>query len=182
MAMDDKNANLDTQQMTNPTDLLREDHRRVKDLFQAFEEAGDAETKESIVRNALTELKIHTMIEEEIFYPAMRQETDAADLMDEAAEEHHVAKLLIEELEGMGAEDEHFDAKFKVLAESVKHHIEEEESEMFPKAEAADLTDVGEELAERRSELKEEMEQKSSRKTGRSKRSGSARSRKSKKS
>lgn len=162
--------------------LLTADHRKVEELFEKFEKAKSDSVKGETAHQICTELKIHTMIEEEIFYPAMRQETDAADLMDEAAEEHHVAKLLIEELEGMGAEDEHFDAKFKVLAESVKHHIEEEESEMFPKAEAADLTDVGEELAERRSELKEEMEQKSSRKTGRSKRSGSARSRKSKKS
>jgi hemerythrin-like domain-containing protein len=120
-------------------EMLREDHQRVKDLFEQFEEARDSATKRRIVGEALRELEIHAALEESIIYPAIRDEIDEEDLMDEALEEHHLAKMLIRELKRMKPSDERFDAKVSVLGESVKHHIEEEENEMLPKAEEADL-------------------------------------------
>ena len=115
--------------------LLREDHHHVKDLFKQFEDAEDGRQKGRIVGEALTALEIHAEIEEEIFYPAVRKEADAdTGEMDEAEEEHHVVKLLIGELRKMKPGAPRYDAKFTVLAENVKHHIDEEESEMLPKA------------------------------------------------
>jgi hemerythrin-like domain-containing protein len=115
--------------------LLREDHKHVKELFKQFEDADDSRTKGRIVGEALTALEVHAEIEEKIFYPAVRKEADPDDgQMDEAEEEHHVAKLLIAELRKMKPTAERYDAKFTVLSENVKHHIDEEESEMLPKA------------------------------------------------
>src|SRR5918995_379587 len=116
--------------------LLKEDHDRVKELFDRFEAAKTRSAKVKIVRAALTELKVHAAIEEEIFYPAVRKPV-GKEIMNEADEEHHVAKLLIAELDGMDGSESHFDAKFQVLAENVRHHIKEEENEMLPKARGA---------------------------------------------
>jgi hemerythrin-like domain-containing protein len=103
-------------------------------------------------------LKVHTALEEEVFYPAAREEIDEEEKIDEALEEHHVAKLLIAELSKMKPSDERFDAKFKVLAESVKHHIEEEESEMLPEVEGELDTDrLGEKMAQRKQALEVRM-------------------------
>jgi Hemerythrin HHE cation binding domain len=113
--------------------LLKEDHDRVKGLFDQFEAAKGRPAKVKIVRQALTELKVHAAIEEEIFYPAVRKPV-GKEIMNEADEEHHVAKLLIAELDAMDGSESHFDAKFHVLAENVRHHIKEEEDEMLPKA------------------------------------------------
>jgi hypothetical protein len=118
--------------------LLKEDHRRVKDLFDRFEEAKGRAAKVELVRQALTELKVHAAIEEELFYAAVRK-TVGKEVMNEADEEHHVAKLLVAELERMDGTESHFDAKFRVLAENVRHHIGEEEDEMLPKAQKARL-------------------------------------------
>ncbi len=121
--------------MPDALQLLRDDHKRVKDLFKQFEDADDRRSKGAIVDQALTELEIHAEVEEEIFYPAVRREADPEDgMMDEADEEHHVVKILIAELRKMTPTASHYDAKFTVLAENVKHHIDEEESEMLPKA------------------------------------------------
>jgi hemerythrin superfamily protein len=141
--------------MPEAVEMLREDHQKVKDLFKEFEKAEENEEKGQIVRAALTALEIHATLEEEIFYPAVREQIDDDDQMDEALEEHHVVKLLIGELQEMKPGDDHFDAKFKVLAESVKHHIEEEESEILPKAQDTDLDQerLGEEMTERKEEL-----------------------------
>jgi hypothetical protein len=116
--------------------LLKDDHDRVKALFDDFEAAKSRPAKLKIVRAALTELKVHAAIEEELFYPAVRKPI-GKEIMNEADEEHHVAKLLIAELDGMDGSESHFDAKFTVLAENVRHHIKEEEDEMLPKAKAA---------------------------------------------
>ena len=121
------------------TDMLREDHKKVKGLFEEFEQADDAKAKQRIVETALAELEVHAKLEEELIYPAIRQEIDDDDLMDEALEEHHVVHGLIGELKKMKPSDERYDAKFTVLAENVRHHIKEEESEMFPKAEDCDI-------------------------------------------
>lgn len=134
--------------------LLKEDHRKVKNLFDQFEEASDKE-KEQICEEVIKELKIHSAIEEEIFYPAMRQSAKDEELMDEAEEEHRVAKTLIEDLEKAKSSAEHFEAKFMVLAESVRHHIKEEEKEMFKEAKKADvdLEELGEKMMARKEEL-----------------------------
>src|SRR6476619_781710 len=113
--------------------LLKEDHEREKELFDRFEEARTRPAKLKIVRAALVELKVHAAIEEELFYPAVRKPV-GKDIMNEADEEHHVAKFLIAELDVMDGSESHFDAKFTVLAENVRHHIKEEEGEMLPKA------------------------------------------------
>jgi len=122
---------------TNPAvALLKEDHDRVKDLFDRFEKAKGRAAKVRLVRGALAELKIHAALEEELFYPAVRKVV-GKEVMNEADEEHHVAKLLIAELDRMDGSESHFDAKFLVLAENVRHHIREEENEMLPKAKGA---------------------------------------------
>jgi hemerythrin-like domain-containing protein len=121
--------------MADALQMLRDDHKRLKDLFKQFEDADDPRSKGSIVDRALSELEMHAELEKEIFYPAVRKEADPDDgQMDEAEEEHHVAKLLIAELRKMKPGAARYDAKFTVLAENVKHHIDEEESEMLPKA------------------------------------------------
>src|SRR3954452_5146332 len=104
--------------------LLKADHDRVKELFDRFEVARTRPAKLKIVRAALVELKVHAAIEEELFYPAVRKPV-GKEIMNEADEEHHVAKLLIAELDAMDGSESHFDAKFRVLAENVRHHIEE---------------------------------------------------------
>lgn len=121
------------------TDMLRKDHKKVKGLFEEFEKAGNATAKQRIVETVLTELEVHSKLEEELIYPAIRAEIDDDDLMDEALEEHHVVHGLLVELKKMKPNDERYDAKFTVLAENVRHHIKEEESEMFPKAEDCEL-------------------------------------------
>lgn len=143
--------------MPNAIELLREDHQKVKDLFQHFEGMESGHKKE-IVTTTLHELAIHTTVEEEIFYPAARkalEETgEETDLIDEAWEEHHVVKLLGAELKKMRPSDERYDAKFTVLAESVKHHIEEEEGELFPKLEGhLDDENLGEKMIARKEKL-----------------------------
>jgi hypothetical protein len=125
---------------TNAIAMLKEDHEKVKDLFERFEEINGSATKAKIVSEALMALKVHATIEEELFYPAVRQNVeDEEGIMDEADEEHHVAKVLIAELENMKGDEEHWDAKFKVLAESVRHHIKEEEGKMFKQAKKTDI-------------------------------------------
>ncbi|HUR53288.1 MAG TPA: hemerythrin domain-containing protein [Gemmataceae bacterium] len=120
---------------TNPAaKLLKEDHDKVKALFDEFGAAKSRPAKVRIVRRALAELKVHAALEEEIFYPAVRAKV-GKEVMNEADEEHHVAKLLVAELDRMDGSESHFDAKFRVLAENVRHHIKEEEDEMLPKAE-----------------------------------------------
>ena len=121
------------------TDMLREDHKKVKGLFEEFEQAEDTKAKQKIVETALTELEVHSKLEEELIYPAIREEIDNDGLMDEALEEHHVVHGLLEELKKMKPNDERYDAKFTVLAENVRHHIKEEESEMLPQAEDCEI-------------------------------------------
>src|SRR5436305_11705775 len=113
--------------------ILMKDHDTVKELFDRFEKSESAAEKEKIIARAIEELKIHAVIEEEIFYPAVRKHV-GADIMNEADEEHHVARVLIAELDREGEGNDHRLAKFQVLTESVRHHIKEEEGEMLPKA------------------------------------------------
>jgi hemerythrin superfamily protein len=136
--------------------ILKTDHDTVKDLFEQFEKADAPASKRKITRQAVTELKVHAAIEEEIFYPAVRQQMDDKDLMNEADEEHHVAHVLIAELDGMDGTEDHYNAKFTVLAENVRHHIKEEEGEMFPKARSLDIDflELGRQILNRKLQLK----------------------------
>jgi hemerythrin superfamily protein len=139
------------------THLLMEDHREVEALFEKFEKASGDGRKERIAKQICTELKVHAMIEEEIFYPALRGKISDDDL-DEAYVEHDGAKLLINEIEAGGADDEFYDAKVKVLQEQIEHHVEEEEKSrgnLFQQARAAgvDLEALGEQMAARKAEL-----------------------------
>lgn len=143
--------------------MLIEDHDKVKALFDEFEKMkkkqdDDEEAKQLIVESACAELTIHAQLEEELFYPAAREAVDDEDLLDEAEVEHATAKQLISELTEMKPGDELYDAKFTVLSEYVKHHVEEEEKELFPKVKKAklDLKSLGEEMQERKQELREE--------------------------
>lgn len=144
--------------------MLAEDHKKVKKMFDQFEkmkeeEDPDLEAKQLLVETCCAELTVHAQLEEELFYPALRDAIDDTDLLDEAEVEHASAKQLITELAAMRPGDELYDAKFTVLGEYVKHHIEEEEKEIFPKAKKAklDLDAMGEEARERKQEMREEL-------------------------
>ena len=141
--------------------LLTADHNRVRGLFtrfQAAEEEKDTETMMDLAAKIIVELEVHTTIEEEIFYPEIKSANEEIkDVVDEGVEEHHVAKTLIEEVKGLTPDDDAWAAKMKVLIESVEHHAEEEEKEMFPEVrkalDKAKLEDMGMRLEARKAEL-----------------------------
>jgi hemerythrin superfamily protein len=139
---------------TNAISMLKKDHDTVKELFEQFEDSKDPTEKQKIISEAIHELKIHATIEEEIFYPAIRNEVED-DILNEAEVEHHVARMLIAELDESKTSEEYRNARFTVLAEAVRHHIKEEEGQMFPqiKARNIDLESVGEEMMQRKEEL-----------------------------
>jgi hemerythrin-like domain-containing protein len=146
--------------MPDAVEMLKHDHAPVKDLFRQYEAAGDRayQKKQRIAEEVFTELEVHTTLEEELFYPAMKRKTDqnGKDLVAEAMEEHHVVTTLMEELKGLDPKDERYDAKFKVLMDNVEHHIEEEEGEMFPEAEEVlgdRLERLGTQMQERKQQL-----------------------------
>jgi hemerythrin superfamily protein len=147
-------------------DLLDTDHKNVQKMFKEYEElAGSrarsaSQKKMDLARQICMELTVHTQIEEEIFYPAVRGAVKDTDMLDEATVEHQSAKELIAQLQEASEADDMFDAKVKVLGEYVNHHIKEERSEMFPKARAArklDLVAMRDELQLRKEELMSEM-------------------------
>jgi hemerythrin superfamily protein len=142
--------------------MLMADHKKVKKLFSDFDklkEEGSDEDKAAIVDEICNELKIHTELEEEIFYPAVRKAIDDSDLMDEALVEHAGAKDLIAQLEDASPEDELYDAKVTVLGEQIQHHVKEEEGDMFPKAKKAkvDTEALGATMLKRKAALMETM-------------------------
>jgi hemerythrin superfamily protein len=144
----------------NPTaiDLLKEDHDKVKKAFKEFEkmDRSDTATCQELIRTVCEDLRVHTMLEDEIFYPAVREAIEDEDIMNEAAVEHETAKMLIDQLENMGADDPNYVATFTVLGEYVMHHVKEEEGEMFPQAKKAkdlDLEALGEQMRARKEEL-----------------------------
>lgn len=122
--------------------MLKADHRKVEDIFEQFEKATGKDRKQKLAEQACLELKVHTVIEEEIFYPACRgADVEDADL-DEAYVEHDAAKTLIAEIEAGGPDEAFYDAKVKVLSEMIEHHVEEEEKRsegLFSQARAAGL-------------------------------------------
>jgi len=137
--------------------LLKADHRQVEEWFEQFEKARSAERKQMLANNICQALRVHTQIEEEIFYPAFYEATEDKDLHHEAIVEHDGAKKLIAEIEQSSPSDDYFDAKLSVLSEMIKHHVKEEEKRggMFTEARGStlDLVDLGEQLAARKHEL-----------------------------
>lgn len=135
--------------------LLREDHRRVKELFRQFSEAEDGATRKAISDEAIAELMIHAQLEEEIFYPAMQRE-GLTEIVTHAEAEHMAAETIMEELIGIDARGTQLQARFQVLAELVIEHITEEESQLFPRAAelgSERLDNLGDKLQEMRQQL-----------------------------
>lgn len=116
-----------TARFTDAIALLKADHRTVEDLFEQFEKTRSSSKKQKLAHQICTELKIHTMIEEEIFYPAFKGKIED-DMLDEAYVEHDGAKVLINDIEAGSPEDHFYDAKVHVLSEEIKHHVKEEEA------------------------------------------------------
>ena len=137
----------------NGITLLKEDHRRIKRLFKQYEQAGPKayRTRERLVREMTRELSVHAQIEETVFYPQVRTRiaTTEDDVL-ESLEEHHIVKWTLDELEKLPPSHERYDAKVTVLMENVRHHMAEEEKDLFPKVQRAlsrrELDDLGEEM------------------------------------
>jgi hemerythrin superfamily protein len=145
-------------------ELLKQDHREVEGLFKEFEQLeDDQDAAEQVIETACAELKLHDRIETEIFYPAVREaaeKEEIEDLLDEAEVEHDTLRELIRKLESMDPTDDKRQAHFTVLMEYVKHHVKEEEKEMFPqvkKLKELDLQALGAEMKERKTALMAEM-------------------------
>ena len=138
--------------------LLMDDHKKVKKLFKDYERLAkkeDIDGKVEVAMQICEELTVHATVEEEIFYPAARAAIKDDDLLNEAEVEHATAKDLIAQIEQMFGDDPMYDAKVKVLSEYIDHHVEEEETEMFPKARKTkmDLEGLAVEIMERKEEL-----------------------------
>jgi hemerythrin superfamily protein len=141
------------------TDLLKQQHREVMDLFEEIEEADDAESRKRLMKEIVDHVKVHSKIEEEIFYPAVRGlgTQKAQEMIGEALEEHHVVDLVIADLPSVDPEDERFEAKMTVFHELIEHHAKEEEKEMFKSAQRlgkGELEALGEQMEARAEELK----------------------------
>ena len=145
------------QDFTDAIAMLKADHRKVEQLFASFEEAKGASRKETLAKEICTELKIHTLLEEEIFYPALQGKIEQ-DLLDEAYVEHDGAKVLINDIEAGGPDEDYYDAKVKVLSEEIEHHVKEEEQPsegMFAQARKTDvdLVEMRDRMLARKTEL-----------------------------
>ena len=156
-----------TRKEKDACDLLDADHREVKAMFKEYEEIAGSRSKATMLRKQeladqiCTALRVHTQIEEEIFYPAVRAAVRDGDMMDGATIEHDSAKQLIEKIESSHPGEEMFDSYVKVLGEYIDHHVKEERTEMFPKARAArglDLMAMRDEMEQRKAELMGEQE------------------------
>ncbi len=137
------------------TAMLRADHKLVSGLFEDFEKARSAARKKAIVAKICSELTVHAQLEEEIFYPAFKAALKDHELVPEAQVEHSSVKDLIAQVEGVEPDGEMFDAKVKVMVEFVKHHVKEEQTQMFPKARKSqmDLRELGRQMHARKQEL-----------------------------
>jgi hemerythrin superfamily protein len=140
--------------------LLKADHRAVEKLFAQFEKARDTDRKKALADKICLELKVHMQIEEEIFYPTSREFLSDEDIVDEAVVEHAAAKDLVAEIETMQPGQDLYDAKVTVLQEQIEHHVQEEETEYFPKLKktAMDMKAIGARLQARKEELMGQME------------------------
>ena len=143
--------------ITDAISLLVSDHQTVKALFEQFNELSDRSkvSKKKVADAICRALLIHAQIEEEIFYPAVKEVIESDELMDEAEVEHASAKELIEQIQDMDPDDDLYDAKVKVLSEQIEHHVREEEDEMFPSVRKTrlDLVTLGEEMSEQKEQL-----------------------------
>ncbi|MDP1673675.1 MAG: hemerythrin domain-containing protein, partial [Burkholderiales bacterium] len=137
------------------TAFLRADHKKVSDLFATYEKTRSSAKKKQIVTEICTELSVHAQLEEEIFYPAVKQALKDSELIPEATVEHATLKDLIAQVQGVEPDGEMFDAKIKVMSEYVKHHVKEEQNEMFPKTKKTklDMAELGARLPERKAVL-----------------------------
>ena len=155
-----KNATTDAQ---DAIALLTDDHKTVQKLFKEYEKLtqndADEEEKGALAKRICMELAVHAQIEEEIFYPAVRDAIEETDLLNEAEVEHASAKDLIAEIAAMAPGEELYDATVTVLGEYVNHHVKEEQDEMFPQARKAkvDLAALGERMLARKQELMSQM-------------------------
>jgi hypothetical protein len=143
-------------------EMLTADHRKVLKLFKDYEklkDGGSKAKKSDLATTICLEITVHSMLEEEIFYPAVRAAIDDDDMMDEALVEHAGAKDLIDQLQEMEPGDALYDAKVTVLGEEIEHHVTEEEKEMFKKAKKAkiDTAELGEQMMQRKQVLMEEL-------------------------
>ena len=142
-------------------ELLASDHRKVEDLFQMYEDEkeGDEGTKRQLAEKICGELTAHAQLEEELFYPWLKENMDEMDKVEEAYVEHASAKDLIAQIQGASQVDDTFDAKVKVLSEYIKHHVQEEENEIFTEvaSEQEELDELGQEMAARKTQLMEQL-------------------------
>jgi hemerythrin-like domain-containing protein len=143
----------------NAITLLEEDHRKMKKLLSELESTTErgVKTREELFATVKDELTVHETIEEEIFYPALKEHPKTKEITLEAYEEHHVVDMVMAEIEGVRFDDERWGAKFKVMKENIEHHIEEEEKEMFKQARQAFEQDELEALGERMKARKDQM-------------------------
>jgi hemerythrin-like domain-containing protein len=147
----------------NALELLKEDHDRIKPLLSQLKETTDRaeKTRGELFSRIKEELTVHEIIEEEIFYPTLKEHPKAKEIVLEGFEEHDVVSRLMGELDGMYPTDERFGPKAKVMAENIEHHIEEEEGEMFKQARqvfgADELDQLGERMARRKESARQEL-------------------------
>lgn len=160
----DKSSSRKREAGTDAVALLKQDHQEVQALFDQYDELIEAddtpdEQKQQLAEQICAMLTVHAQIEEEIFYPAARRSLDEPDLIDEATVEHATAKDLIAQIQDGSPDEELYDAKVKVLGEYIRHHVKEEEGEMFPKLKKSDidLAGLGSQMAERKQELMAEV-------------------------
>ncbi len=143
--------------------LLKDDHDKMRKLLTELESTTErgVRTREELFSRIKGELTIHEVIEEEIFYPALKEHPKAKDIVLEGYEEHHVVDTVMAELEGLPVDDESWGAKAKVMQENVEHHMEEEEGEMFQKArqvfDREELDELGTRMEQRKAEAQEEL-------------------------
>jgi hemerythrin superfamily protein len=148
------------QMFKDALDLISEDHREIQELFHEVNERSEPGEKRSLLRRINAALQVHTQIEEELFYPALRELLSDATMIDEAEVEHELAKTLLAELSDMDVHDALFDSRLEVLIESVNHHFAEEEAEIFAQVriEKPDLDALAQEMRERKEELEAEYD------------------------
>ena len=148
----------DHEQPADAIAMLKADHQRVRDLFSQYEATSHHATKRTLAAQVFMELETHAQLEENIFYPAVNEGTDEGpDLVKDSVQAHETVHQLIQELQGMEQDTDAFDTKFQELIRNVEHHVEEEESEMFPLAKQELSEDLDEMMAEMQ-EMKADMQ------------------------
>ena len=160
--------------MPNATQMLRQDHKKVEALFNKFEQGKAMDAKRAVAEQAMNELEIHAQVEEQIFYPAAKKAIESSELVEEAKKEHQEAKSLISQVRRAGGQDDRessdFESLFSELMQAIKHHVEEEEGEMFPQAEDSelDLAALGAQMLKRKQELTKSLGSPSSKSSSKS--------------